>query len=575
MPRLCLLLVLVLPWLAPAQTSVADFFKQAFEEQLRDNPEFATGIGRHDYDDRWTDWSKAGRSLRRTHIEQRLKQLGTFSGATLSPQNRLTVRLLQYDWTTELAAEDLQIHLLRVGQLFGFHNRVYTIMDRMPARALRDYMNILARLKAIPAYVDQNIAILDESVARGITQPRVVVDLIASQLAAQIQQDRDSTPLLAPFRHFPSTISDADQSRLRVQAVEAYEEQFLPAWRKLRSYITGKYAAAARPGAGLGSLSDGRNGYATLVRRTTTTDMTPEEIHKLGQQEVARIESDMQVVMKEVGFTGTVAEFDRQIASLPEQHFRGKDEMLAHCRNIAKIVEPQLPNQFRTIPMLLYGVRAIPPDREAATATNAQAPSPDYTTPGWMNLNTYEPEKQLKYDMEALVLHEAVPGHIFQITLAQALQGLPDIRRFYSNTAYTEGWALYAESLGSELGVYGDPYSRFGRLSSERFRAVRLVVDTGIHAFGWARDQAVQYFSEHAPSESLAEIDRYISWPSQALAYKIGQLKIGQLRSRAEQSLGQKFDVREFHAVVLRNGPLPLDLLDEQVQEYIKTVSAR
>jgi uncharacterized protein (DUF885 family) len=219
--------------------------------------------------------------------------------------------------------------------------------------------------------------------------------------------------------------------------------------------------------------------------------------------------------------------------------------------------------------MLLYGVRPIPPDREAATATNAQAPSPDFTTPGWFNLNTYEPEKQVKYDKQSLVLHEAVPGHIFQITLAEAQQTLPDIRKFYHNSAYVEGWALYAESLGSQLGLYRDPLHRFGQLSSERFRAVRLVVDTGIHELGWTREQAVEYFRRHAPEESLAEVDRYISWPAQALSYKLGQLHIRQLREQAEKQLGPKFDIREFHDAVLREGTLPLDLLSEQVNRWM------
>jgi uncharacterized protein (DUF885 family) len=485
------------------------------------------------------------------------------------------VRLLQYDWRAELEAEDLQTHLLRVGQLFGFHNRVYTLVDRMPSRTVRDYENILSRLRAIPAYVGQNIEIMDESVAGGLTQPRLVVDLVAAQLAAQIQQDRETTPLVAAFRRIPQTIPQVEQSRLRTEAVQAYETQFLPAWRKLHAYLTGKYAASARPSIGLASLAGGRAGYAILVRRSTTTGLTPQEIHELGQAEVKRIEAEMLAVMKEAGFTGTVAEFDRHIASLPEQHFRTREEMLAHCRNIAKIIEPELPGQFRNLPMLLYGIRAIPPDREASTASNAQPPSPDYSAPGWFNLNAYQPERQLKYDMESLVLHEAVPGHIFQITLAQALQGLPELRRFYSSGAYVEGWALYAESLGSDLGVYRDPYSRFGRLSSERFRAVRLVVDTGIHALGWSRDQAVAYFREHAPSEPLSEIDRYISWPGQALSYKIGQLKMRQLRSVAEQRLGPRFDVREFHDVILRNGSLPLDMLDTQVQDYILAASSR
>jgi uncharacterized protein (DUF885 family) len=273
--------------------------------------------------------------------------------------------------------------------------------------------------------------------------------------------------------------------------------------------------------------------------------------------------------MKEAGFTGTVAEFQKKLDADPEQHFKSKEDMLIYCRNIAKIIEPELPNQFRHLPMLLYGVRPIPPDREAATATNAQAPSPDYTTPGWLNLNTYQPEKQVKYNKQSLVLHEAVPGHIFQITLVEAQPSLPAIRKFYHNSAYVEGWGLYAESLGAQLGLYRDPYHRFGQLSSERFRAVRLVVDTGIHEMGWTREQAVDYFKQHAPEVSLAEIDRYISWPAQALSYKMGQLRIRMLRQEAQKRLGAKFDIRDFHNAVLRDGTLPLDLLSDQVHGWM------
>jgi uncharacterized protein (DUF885 family) len=282
----------------------------------------------------------------------------------------------------------------------------------------------------------------------------------------------------------------------------------------------------------------------------------------------------MRTLLLQSGFTGTIAEFEKQIAASPAQHFQTKDEMLAYCRNIAKIIEPELPNLFRKIPILLYGIRPVPPDREANEASNAQAPAPDYSAPGWFNLNTFQAEKQVKYDKEDLVLHEAVPGHIFELTLARALQGLPEIRKFYRNSAYGEGWALYAESLGSQLGVYRDVYSRFGQLASERFRAVRLVVDTGIHEDGWTRQQAIEFFRQHAPDISLAEVDRYIAWPGQALSYKIGQLRIRQLRTLAEQQLGARFDVRDFHDAVLRNGRLPLELLEEEVREYIRAASS-
>ncbi len=572
--RLALTVSLLIPIAAPAQTApdtLHKFFDRVFEQELADQPEFATSIGRHEYDDRWSDLSKAGLDRRRTHLQQALEELRKFPKDGLSSQDRLSVRLLEHQLQQELDAFDLETYLLRVTQVFGLHNRVYNTVDRMPAHTARDYQNIIARLHAVPAYIDQNIALLDEATRRGLVQPKVVVDLVRDQISAQTAQDPATTPLLLAFRRFPSSFPTDQQAKLKAEATDAYQKEFLPPWHKLLDYINGAYARSARASVGLSSVLGGRQAYAVLVRRYTTTSMTPEEIHKIGEEEVKRIEGEMQSVMRETGFDGTLEEFEKKLQASPEQHFRSKDEMLVYCRNIAKIIEPELPNEFKNIPVLLYGVRAIPPDREAATPTHAQAPSPDNSTPGWFNLNTYEPEKQSRMDKEALVLHEAVPGHIFQVSLAHSLQGLPEFRKFYANSAYLEGWALYAESLGSRLGVYRDPYSRFGELASERFRAVRLVVDTGIHALGWTREQAVDYFHAHAPEESLAEVDRYISWPGQALAYKVGQLKIRELRSQAELRLGPKFDVRDFHDVILRNGVLPLDLLQEETQAYINS----
>jgi uncharacterized protein (DUF885 family) len=570
----CLVPLLFLQQFAWAQ-SAADFFRQTFEERLRDDPEFATGVGRHEYDDHWTDRSATGRAQRRAHLDRRLEQLNAFPAASLAGQDRITVRLLQYDLRSQLDAFEIETHLVPAGLSQGLHNDVYRIIDRMPARTVRDYENLLARLRAVPVYIDQNIAIQDESIARGMVQPRIVVDLVADQLAAQAGQENGNTPLLAAFRRFPPNLPQAEQARLRAAAVEAYDKQFLPAWRKYQSYLKNTYALKARPRDSVSSMTGGHEAYAILVRRFTTTNMTPQAIHKLGEQEVARLETEMRALLPQAGFSGTIAEFEQQISRSPAQHFQTKEEMLAYCRNVAKIIEPELPNLFRKIPVLLYGIRPIPPDREASEATNAQPPPPDFSAPGWFNLNTFQAEKQVKYDKESLVLHEAVPGHIFELTLARALEGLPDIRKFYRNSAYGEGWALYTESLGSQLGVYRDPYSRFGQLASERFRAVRLVVDTGIHEDGWTREQAVDYFRQHAPDEPLAEVDRYIAWPAQALSYKIGQLKIRQLRTLAEQQLGARFDIRDFHEAVLRNGRLPLELLEEEVREYIRTAAAR
>ena len=550
--------------------AIQKFFKDYFEAKLNEEPEFATVTGHFENADKWNDWSKAGRDQRRVSREDTLRDLDKFSLTALPDEDQLSARLLRYELRAELESNELETYLLRVRQLNGAHNLVYTTIDRMPARNLRDYQNILARLHGVPVYVDQNIGIMNEAIERGIVQPEVVVDLVIKQIEAQAAQDQATTPLLEAFRKFPSAFPEDQQKKLRDEAVATYEHEFVPAWQKLLEYMKTTYAPKARPAIGLSSLKGGKEYYAILVRRLTTTNATPEEIHKTGEAEVARLEREMLGAARETGFAGTLEEFAKKLDSTPEQHFHSKDEMLIYCRNVAKIIEPELPNQFKHIPLLLYGIRAIPADREQASASNAQAPAPDGSVPGWFNLNTYQPEKQFRFDKEALVLHEAVPGHVFQISLARSQQGLPEFRRFYGNSAYAEGWALYAESLGGQLGVYKDAYSRYGRLASERFRAVRLVVDTGIHEMGWTRDQALEYFKTHAPEESLAEVDRYISWPGQALSYKLGQLKILELRREAEMKLGAKFDIREFHDVILRDGILPLELLGEQGEKYIK-----
>jgi uncharacterized protein (DUF885 family) len=555
---------------AHGQSSAA--FKDTFEQMLRSDPEYATSVGRHEYDDRWTDWSKGARDQRRRFFEQRLAQLNATQIGD-SAQDLLTKRVLRYDFESRLEAWELDIHLLRVGQLDGFHNLVYNVIDRMPTHSVRDHENIIARLRALPAYVDQNITIVDESIASGMMQSRIVAELVIQQIEAQLKQDAEHTELLKGFRAFPAAIPHAEQERLRREALEAYNQKFLPSWQKLHNYMVASYLPRVRSSDSISSMKGGRPAYTILIHRLTTTTMSPADIHKLGEQEVARIEAAMMAIIKESGSQGSIADFQKKLNADPAQHFHSKEEMLANSRNIVMIVEPELSNQFRHIPALLFGVRAIPPDREAASATNAQSSSPDLSTPGWFNLNTYQPEKQVRYDQESLVLHEAIPGHIFQGSVARQQSDLPDLRRFYSNSAFGEGWALYAESLGVELGVYKDPANRFGQLASENFRAVRLVVDTGIHDLGWTRQQAIDYFKLHSPQTSLAEVDRYISWPAQALSYKLGELRIRSLRAKAEQQLGSKFDIRDFNDAVIHNGRLPLDLLTEQIDQFISQAS--
>src|SRR5215470_12472617 len=355
-----------------AAPPIQEFFKSYFEETLKDEPENATTVGRHDYDNRWSDLSKAGREARLAHMRSRLKELANFKMDSLSEQDRLSVRLLKYELNSQIEANVLSVHLLRVGQLYGFHNRVYLTMDRMPSRTPLDYQNILARLHGIPVYIDQNLAILDEAIQEGWTQPTIVVDVVSKQIAAQVAQDKKDSPLLTPFRNFPSNFPADLQAKLRAEAEASYDSEFLPAWRKLQNYMANTYAPKARKTDGIGGLPGGKEAYAILVRRLTTTNTTPEEIHKTGEAELARLESEMLAIARETGFNGTLQEFERKLDAMPEMHFRSKEEMLVYSRNVAKIIEPELPNLFRHIPVMLYGVRPIPPDREAATATNAQ-----------------------------------------------------------------------------------------------------------------------------------------------------------------------------------------------------------
>ncbi|MGA2186703.1 MAG: DUF885 domain-containing protein [Bryobacteraceae bacterium] len=558
--------------IAAAQTPSAALRKLCddyTEFGYRADPTRATAVGRTEYNDRWSDLSPAAIEARERAISEFAKRLHAIPASELSGEDSITFRILDRDLAHAVERERLGRHLLTVGQLFGLHNQVQQAFDHMPARTEHDYQNFIARLNALPALIHQQIALLTGAAADGLTQPRVVIDRVVEQLDLQRTPDAAHAVALAAFRRFPDSFPADLRQHLTAAATEAYERSFQPAWKQYRDYLAGPYAQKARPGIGIGSVPHGREIYRFQIRTLTTTDMTPEEIHRLGEQELSRLEGEMQAIARETGFQGSLAQFEEKLKADPSQHFASREDMLIDARNTVKIIEPELPRLFENIPWLLFGVRAIPPDNEASMATHAEPPPLDRSRPGWFDLNTWRPEQQTRCDKQALALHEAVPGHLLQGAYAQAAGDLPTYRKTTWFPAYGEGWALYAESLGGELGLYRDPYSRFGQLASERFRAVRLVVDTGIHAMGWSREQAIQFFQEHAPEESVAEVDRYISWPAQALAYKIGQLRILQLRKLAQDSLGPKFDIREFHYAVLRHGALPLDVLEEQVRQYI------
>lgn len=546
----------------PADKDLHALFDEYHEAFLRENPEEATSLGRNEYNDRWRDWSPAARGRWLDAMRGFLQRLAAFRPDALNEQDRISLQLLHGMLERDIAGLPYEAWLTRVNQLFGLHTVVYLTIREMPARTPADYENILARLRAVPAYVEQNAAALREGLRAGVAQPALVVERILKQLEAQAAQPPEASGLLAAFRNFPETIGAADRRRLGGEAERLYAREFAPAWQKLRRFLAEEYLPQARADVAAATLPDGENAYKFFIARHTTTGLTAAQIHEMGKREVARIEKEMAAAAREAGFDGPLAEFEERLRSSPDHLFASKQEMLVYHRDIAMRVLPELPRLFPRLPRMPVGIRAIPADREAESASNYNSPAADGSRPGWFNLKTWRPETETKYDKAALVLHETNPGHHLQIALQLEMTDLPEFRKIYRATAYTEGWALYAESLGGELGVYDDPYSRFGALDSERFRARRLVVDTGIHAFGWSRERAIEYLGD------VSEVERYIAWPGQALAYKIGQLKILELKAEARRRLGAEFDVREFHDAVLRNGALPLDLLEAQVKRY-------
>lgn len=547
-----------------ASDGPGQLFNDYFEAYLQANPEEATSLGRTEHNARWRDWSPAALRAWEERLQAFQRRAEEFDVEALEGQDRLSLQLLRHQLREELEGLRYEALLIRVNQLFGLHTRVLLTLREMPARNEADYENMLARLQAVPDYVDQNIEILREALAEGIVQPTWIIDTIVGQLQAQAAVEPDQSPLLAPFRDLPDTIPAELQKELTERAVAAYRESFRPAWAKLASFLADEYAPLARTTPAVSSLPNGNDMYAFFIRRHTTLDLDAEAIHQIGLKEVERIDRAMEEVVDEAGFDGTSSEYERYLLTEPRFLFDDREHMLSYHRDIAMRVAPELPRLFRRLPRHPVGIRAIPSDREAASASNYNAPAADGSRPGWFNLKAYQADRQSRFDKPALVLHETNPGHHLQIALQLELEGLPEFRKIFHTTSYVEGWALYAESLGPELGIYDDPPSRFGSLESERFRARRLVVDTGLHAMGWTRARAIEYL------ESESEVDRYIAWPGQALAYKMGQIKILELKDAAMEAYGTSFDIRDFHDAVLRNGPLPLGMLEAQFAGYIE-----
>jgi uncharacterized protein (DUF885 family) len=560
-------------------TRLAQLFDVSWRYVLMDLPELATAIGHSEYDDRWTDLSEAAFAGRRRASKAMLAAAESIDRAKLAEKDRLDYDLFLRRARQAVEGDRFPAELMAVSQVSGVQQDSPDLLSRMPARTVAQYQNILARLEGLPRRIDQTLALLQRGLAAGVTPPRVTLRDVPGQFDKVIEEDPAKSPLLVAFYHFPEAIPADDQARLRRKAAAALHDRVLPAFRKLRAYLVDTYVPHARESIGLSALPNGREWYAYNAKVSTTTDLTPEQIHQLGLAEVKRIRAEMDSLIASIGWKGSFADFAQFLRTDPRFFFDRPEDLLVAYRDIAKRIDPGLIKIFGRLPRLPYGVEPVPAYSERSqTTAYYEGGSLAAGQAGTFFANTYDLKSRPKWEMEALTLHEAVPGHHLQLSIAAELEGLPEWRRYDDYTAYVEGWGLYAESLGGELGLYTDPYAKFGQLTYEMWRAIRLVLDTGIHTMGWTREQAIEYFKANSAKtehDITVEVDRYIVWPGQAVAYKIGQLKIRELRTMAERDLGTRFDERAFHDQVLGNGAVPLDILDARIHAWIAAQAGR
>lgn len=575
-----LAVIVALPALAASAATESEKLNKLIAEdwqwQLRDNPENATYLGERGHDDRLMDRSPAAWQRRREHNRETLQRVQAIQRAKLIAADRLNYDLFLLQSNLAVEGDRFPYELVPVHQMGGIYIVLGELAQQIPRDTVKDHENLLARMRAFPRAVDETIALMRRGLAEGLTPPRVIVRDVAEAIANQISDDPAKSPIYElAFTNFRPAISQAEQERLQKEALQVLRADVLPALRKLHTYWIAEYEPKTRETIAWTSVPQGKEWYPYLVRQQTTTELTPDEIHTLGLSEVKRIRAEMEKIRAQTGFTGTLEEFFTFLRTDPRFYYTTRGELLAAYRDISKRIDPELVRLFGRIPRLPYGVIPIPSYSEKTNTTAYYMPgSPESHRPGYYYVNLYDLPSRPKWEMEALSLHEAVPGHHFQIAIAQELEQLPPFRRNGNFTAYVEGWGLYAESLGSELGMYSDPYSHFGQLTYEMWRAVRLVVDTGMHAKGWTRQQAIDLFVANSskPLHDIeVEIDRYLAWPGQALAYKLGELKIKELRANAQRELGPDFDIRAFHDAVLDAGPLPLSVLETRMKEWVKT----
>jgi uncharacterized protein (DUF885 family) len=544
-----------------------------WEAWMRWDPLFATSCGDHRFnnllpaagEEHYVSWRAQMAGFR-----QRLHKIDSRS---LPPADRLNCEIFTRMLDFEISGLDYHGYRLPLSKAGGFHMYFPDLYLFSPFGSVRDYEDYLARLEALPRYFNESIELLRLGLRTGYVPSRVTLEGVNESLRAHIVTDPVKSIFYKPFEWFPVSVGGADQHRLTAAAQNTIRGSVVPAYQSLLRFLETEYFPASRAGIAALDLPDGRAYYQDRIRFFTTLELSPEDIHATGQGEVKRIRAEMDSVIRKTGFKGDFSAFLKFLRSDPRFYVTTPEALMEKSALVLKRMDGELPRLFKTLPRLPYGIREIPAfSAPGQTAAYYQPGTGDGTVAGNYYVNTYDLASRPLYEIEALSLHEAVPGHHLQIALQQELGDLPNFRRFAGFTSFVEGWALYSERLGMEVGFYQDPYSDFGRLSYEMWRACRLVVDTGMHAMGWTRQQAIDFMAENTSSTLLNitnEVDRYIAWPGQALAYKLGELKIRELRALAEKELGTGFNLREFHDVVLLGGAVPLDVLEARVREWM------
>ena len=566
--------------LAGSETGLTDsqrfneIIDMAYEYTMLSYPEFATFLGDPRGQDRWSDDSEAVARQREQDDETLLTALENINRKALTPGEQVNYDLLYDSQKRDIEGHQFPGEFMPLNQMGGVQQDIARMMTMTQPKNAADYSNMIARLEKTPEVIDQTIAWMRKGLEAGITPPAITLRDVPQQIRNQLVDEADKSPMLGAFQKFPASVDSLQQESLKKQATAAFSEKIAPAFEKLLAFVENEYIPAARDTIAMRDLPNGEAWYAYNVKQRTTTDLTPEQIHKIGLSEVKRIRGEMEVVIESSGFDGTFKEFLEFLRTDPQFYHETKEDLLREYRDIAKRADPELMKLFGKLPRTPYGVIPVPTYAEKSqTTAYYQRGSVQAGRPGNFFANTYALDTRPRWEMEALTLHEAVPGHHLQLALQDELEDVPWFRRVGGYTAYTEGWGLYSESLGVEMGFYKDPYSKFGQLTYEMWRAIRLVVDTGMHHLGWTRQQAIDYFMENAGKQEhdvIVEVDRYIVWPGQALAYKIGELKIKELRAFATDELGEDFDIRAFHDEVLGKGAVPLSVLDANVRSWVE-----